>query len=468
MTFKHPLALLTLVFCCGIYFASFIKFPTWTIYALEALLLICSFLFLKRKVTDIFIYCSVFVLGVASLCNTQILPPSHIARQVFRANKTAYVIKGVVDSEPVSKGRRLSFVYKTEGIALGELTRACLGKVLVRISTKNKFYYAEELILKGRLSRPFSKSYRAYLYNQGIFFIMHVAADADVVRLKRKRGLAIKIFAFRLKNKISSIFSKHLSSLSASVLEAMVLGEKENVPLPIYKSMMKTGTVHILVVSGFNVGIVAFMAMLVLKFLRLPRKVRFLIAAVFLVVYCLMTGASNPVVRATIMALLWMLAYFFKREPGIYNFLSVAAIFILALNPRQLFDIGFQLSFASVISIAYFYPKLKQLLHKEVTQIRPLRFAAEGFLVSLSAWLGTMGFVAFYFKIFSPVTVLANIFIVPLAAFITLCGSSLLLASLILPSMAPFFASATELATAILLKLNILLLRLPFACFRLP
>jgi competence protein ComEC len=226
--------------------------------------------------------------------------------------------------------------------------------------------------------------------------------------------------------------------------------------------------VHILVVSGFNVGIVAFAVMLVLKLLRAPRKMRFLITAACLIVYCLMTGVSNPVVRATIMALLYMLAYFFKREPGIYNSLSVAVIFILALNPRQLFDIGFQLSFASVISIAYIYPKLKQLIHTEVTRLKPLGFIADGFLVSLSAWLGTMGFIAYYFKIFSPVTVLANIFIVPLASFMTLCGFSLLLAAIISPSIAAFFALTTELAAVILLKLNILLLGLPFACFRLP
>jgi len=468
MTMKHPLTALTIVFCCGIYFASFIRFPFWLSYVLEALFLICSFLFLKHKLSDIFIYCSVFVLGGALLCNTQVLHARHIARYASHINKITYVLKGVVDSDPESRNRRSSFVFKTEGIAVNGLARACLGKVLVRISTKSKLCYGEELILKGRLSRPFSRSYRTYLSNQGIFFIMYVQSDADVVRLKRNRGQAVKRFALRLKNKISCIFSKHLSALTASVLEAMVLGEKENVPAPLYKSMIRTGTVHILVVSGFNVGIVAFAVMLVLKLLRAPRKMRFLITAACLIVYCLMTGVSNPVVRATIMALLYMLAYFFKREPGIYNSLSVAVIFILALNPRQLFDIGFQLSFASVISIAYIYPKLKQLIHTEVTRLKPLGFIADGFLVSLSAWLGTMGFIAYYFKIFSPVTVLANIFIVPLASFMTLCGFSLLLAAIISPSIAAFFALTTELAAVILLKLNILLLGLPFACFRLP
>jgi competence protein ComEC len=112
-------------------------------------------------------------------------------------------------------------------------------------------------------------------------------------------------------------------------------------------------------VSGFNVGIVTFIIILLLKLIRLPRKVRLACAIILLILYCLVTGASTPVVRATVMAGVFLLAYLFKREPDIYNSLFLAAIFILAFNPRQLFDIGFQLSFASVFSIIYIYPKIK-------------------------------------------------------------------------------------------------------------
>jgi competence protein ComEC len=92
----------------------------------------------------------------------------------------------------------------------------------------------------------------------------------------------------------------------------------------------------------------------------------------------------------------------------------------------------------------------------------------EGSLVSFSAWLGTMGFIAFYFKIFSPVTVLANIFIVPLAALITLSGISMIIMGLISPSLAHIFAFSTELEVFALLKINAFLVSLPFAYFQLP
>jgi competence protein ComEC len=163
-----------------------------------------------------------------------------------------------------------------------------------------------------------------------------------------------------------------------------------------------------------------------------------------------------------------MLAFSLRREPDIYNSLSISAIFILGTNPQQLFDIGFQLSFVSVISIVYFYPKMKIIFRLGNLKVKCIKSILEGCLVSFSAWLGTFGLIAYYFKIFSPITVLANLFIVPLASLITLCGFSLVMIGLIFPFAAKFFASSSELAVAVLININMFLIKLPYACLRLP
>ena len=218
-------------------------------------------------------------------------------------------------------------------------------------------------------------------------------------------------------------------------------------------------------VSGFNVGIVALIIILLLKVVRVHKRARFYIAVPLLILYCLLTGASTPVVRATIMAVVFMSAYLVKREPDIYNSCALAAIFILGANPRQLFDIGFQLSFASVLSIVCLYPKIKKLLRIEFLRIKYLKFIIDGSLVSFSAWIGTMGFVAYYFKIFSPITVLANLFIVPLATLITLCGFSLLIMGLVLLYVTPLFAASCELLVTLLVYINAILIKIPGAYF---
>ena len=168
------------------------------------------------------------------------------------------------------------------------------------------------------------------------------------------------------------------------------------------------------------------------------------------------------------MAIVFMFAYLVQREPDIYNSCAVATLAILGINPRQLFDIGFQLSFISVISIVYFYPRMKSFLRLDALKIRYIRLVIEGCLVSFSAWLGTLGFIAYYFRIISPVTVLANMFIVPLASLITLCGFSLIIMDLTCPLLVPFFAYSNEFIVTLLLRINAFLIRLPGAYLYLP
>jgi competence protein ComEC len=178
-----------------------------------------------------------------------------------------------------------------------------------------------------------------------------------------------------------------------------------------------------------------------------------------------LTGASNPVVRATIMFIVFMFAYYARRQPDVYNSCAAAALAIVSFNPAQIFDIGFQLSFSSVLAIAFFYPRLKVRLRLEKLNCLWLRLPAEGCLVSLSAWLGTAGLIAFYFRMVSPITVAANLFIVPLAGLITLSGFSLLAAQSVSSYLALSFASMIEFLVSLLLSLNSLLLQVPHAYF---
>jgi competence protein ComEC len=377
----------------------------------------------------------------------------------------------MVDSQPTSINNKTTFTLQAQEIQSGRFKSPCCGKLIVYCKGKTNFAYGDIVILKGDLSRPYSfgnKRYRAYLANQGIFALLRVRCGEEIITVARNKGLAIKRFSLQLKDKIESSIFSHVPFLAASILDAMLLGEKRNIPPLVYRSMMKSGTVHILVVSGFNTGIVAFIVLLVLKLLRLPRKIRFVLAIGGLVIYCFATGASTPVVRATVMTSILLASYLVKQDADIYNSLSIAALSILLANPRQIFDIGFQLSFASVFSIAYLYPKLQRFFQIETLKIKPLKVLLEGGLVSFSAWLGTVGFIAYHFRMFSAVTVLANILIVPLATLITLCGFSLILVSLILPCLTPYFSASSELAVKLLLQVNTFLISLPGAYLYFP
>jgi len=457
---KRPLVILTLSLSLGILAGT---------YPAASLFLCFGAIFFRKKIFfDFFIISLVFLSGVVLWRNSQSLPHRHLVHYVFYGAPEPYLVKGVINTEPEEKNGKINFIFQAEEIQVGNSRRACCGGILVYLKSGGEFSYGEELILKGNIYRPYApagsqKSYRKYLESQGIFFLMQVKNSACVVRLNKNRGSPVKKFAFWLKNKMQATINKYLSPVPASVLEAMILGEKRNIPPLVYQSMMKTGTVHILVVSGFNVGIVAFILALLLKIIRVHKKIRFAAAFFILILYCLLTGASTPVIRATVMAIMFMSAYWLKREPDIYNSLSLSALFILIPNPRQLFDIGFQLSFASVWAIVYLYPRLRILLRADTLKIKPLNFMLEGFLVSFSAWLGTLGIIAYHFRTVSLIAVFANMLIVPLATLITLSGFSLIMAHLVFSPLAGLLAVSTEFVVMVLLQANKFLVSLPLA-----
>ncbi len=470
---KRPLVVLTLIFCLGIIFAAKIKIPFPDIYCLAlTLLVLTAICALKRGLgSDIFLVCLVFILGICAFRNCQTLPGCHISRYAYYKNNRLYKIKGFIASDPVSKINKTTFLFRAEEISFDNFKARTCGDTIAYIKSGKGLGYGDVLIIVGSLYRPFNKitpgksSYRDYLANQGVYSILNAHYS---IKLNYHKGLGLKRFALYLKSRMEEVIFRYLSPVSASIVDAMILGERRNIPPLIYNSMVKSGTVHILVVSGFNVGIVFLIINLFLSLLRLKRRLRIYAAMPLLILYCLVTGASNPVVRATVMAIFCASAYLFKREADIYNSLSLAALFILTSNPGQLFDVGFQLSFASVISIVYLYPKIKSLLRLESLKIGFLRIVAEGASLSFSAWLGTAGFIAYYFKLFTPVTVLANLFIVPLATLITLCGFTLIIFAFLYPPLASLFVLPCELSAAFLISINSVLIKIPGASLSLP
>jgi competence protein ComEC len=465
---KRPLAVLTLVFCLGIFVADRIKLSFLWVYCFSWILFVfCLFSFRKKLTFDLILFFLAFCLGVTSLKDSLTLPQSHVSKLSHYKDSNFYAVRGSIISQPEHKNNRGSFLFAVKEIKAANFRQNSCGNILVYFKGRNNFRCQEELILEGSLSRPYSNkasgknNYSGYLSRRGVLSIMRLRSSRRLGDSNNSFGL--KRFALYLKEKIEKVFFLRLSPLAAGILDAMVLGEKNNIPPLVYNSMIKSGTVHILVVSGFNVGIVSFIIILFLRLLRISRNARFYITVPLLLIYCFMTGASTPVVRATVMSIFFLLGFLLKREPDIYNSLSLAAIFILAIDPRQLSDLGFKLSFASVISIVYFYPKIKSLLAVKNLKTTHLRFLVDGFLVSFSAWLGTLGLIAYYFKLFSPVTVLANLFIVPLATLITLCGFSLTAAEFVLPPLALPFAESCQFLIMLLLKINGFLINIPGA-----
>lgn len=465
---KRPLVIFTVFYSLGIVLAGLLRVNFWIITVMAIVVFtVATFWVRKDGIFLILILFLALLIGCLSAKNSRVLSNCHLRKFVSYKDSSRYWLQGFVASQPELKNNRLWFILQARQVQSDKIRSQCCGEVLVKMDFEQELNYGDNLILMGNLGRPPSfgpsRGYREYLARQGIYLIMPIKDHRQIIHQDKSRGTGLIRGCFRLRVYLEQVIRRHLLPIPAGILAAMVLGQKRDIPWLINNSMVKSGTVHILVVSGFNVGIVAFIINILLKIMRLGRKPRVIFTAICLIVYCFVTGATNPVIRATIMGLVFLGAYLLKREPDIYNSLVSAALFILVINPQQLFDIGFQLSFISVLAIAYFYPKLKALAHLASWRSKILKFIAEGCLVSFSAWLGTMVIIALNFRIISPVTVLANILIVPLATLITLCGFSLVLSGLVFPDLANLFSLPTTALITLLLNINAVLIKLPFA-----
>jgi len=220
-------------------------------------------------------------------------------------------------------------------------------------------------------------------------------------------GLYKKIFG--LKNKFESAINKSISEPNASFINGILLGSRQNIPEEIKEAFNKTGTTHILAISGYNIMIISW-AVLSLLVYFFKRRTAFWLSVAIIILFTILTGASSSVVRASIMGLLLLFANGYGRLYDPKNSIILAGVAMIWSNPFALvFDIGFQLSFVAVIGLMYLYPRIDSKL-KKLPKLGNLK---EMFLMTLSAQIAVAPLLIYYFKNFSLVSLLANILILP-------------------------------------------------------
>lgn len=222
-----------------------------------------------------------------------------------------------------------------------------------------------------------------------------------------------------------------------SILHALLLGYRSDIPRPVRADFAATGTTHIIAISGLNVGLVAATLIVGLAACGISRE-RWLIGlAPILVVYTIGTGLSASALRACLMALAFFAAPALGRKPDFASALGLAAVVILAAEPGQLYDVGFILSFVAVLGLIVLYPPLNRIGHRlhrpDPWQIEPellprrlvrtaIRHAWSLLAASLAAWLVTAPVIAACFGSLSLIGVLTNFIAVPLSFLIVLGG----------------------------------------------
>ena len=476
---RRPLVGICIFFIFGILAARFIQISLLAITIFAAILFILSLIFLKLSFKSSFlILFSFFLLGISIFKNSEIYPPNHI--QKYIGYKGRYIaLRGMVDSDPIIKdsnyGRKTTFVLDLKETKFYNRWRKTSGKVLINSFKEQKISYGYELILEGKIYKApkFAISekfdYREYLRRRQVFGIVSIKKDSGVEIVSQNSGNPIKAFSFKIKHKIKKKINNHLPSIEAGLLQAMLLGDRSNIPQFIREIFVQTGTIHILAISGLHIGIIAFIVLIFLKAIRIPRKARYIIAMLFLILYVFITGSRVSVVRATIMFLILIGGYLFEKEINILNSLALSCFLILGFNPNQLFDLGFQLSFISVAGIVILGSRIEAFALKVFpSKNKILIFVLRSLSISLAVWLSVLGIIAYNFNIITPITIFANLFIIPFMLIVVALGLCFVVMSLVLQPLGFIFAGSSALSLFILVKITYLLSRIPGAYFNLP
>jgi len=177
-----------------------------------------------------------------------------------------------------------------------------------------------------------------------------------------------------------------------------------------------------------------------------------------------MTGARASVVRASLMIGVVLIGYAIERKVLGINSLSLAALILLLFNPHNLFDIGFQFSFICVLSIFLFANPLSRLLHRFLRLSgKKENIVVRSLSVSLAVWFGIGGVILYYFQIVTPITIVANLFVVPLLSIVLTLGFGLLIVAGVWGHGAVLFASCIKIVLNVMMAVIFLFSKIPYA-----
>jgi competence protein ComEC len=323
------------------------------------------------------------------------------------------------------------------------------GSVLLNISKDSLFkleigqvYYTKTSLIKiDKPKNPYSFNYHSYLKKHNIYHQINLI-KSQIIYLETRKSLQTSIL--KLRNYFQKSLEKQaFEKNSLGVINALVLGQRQDISKDLLKSYAGAGAIHILAVSGLHIGVI----FLIINFLLKPLEVfkygkhyKTFLIILFLWFYAFLTGLSGSVVRAVTMFSFIAIGLLIRNHRSSVLHALISSFFILVLiQPLYIFEVGFQMSYAAVLGIVLLYPQFQLIIPKSKWYL--LKKIIQLLIVSISATIGTLPISLYYFHQFPGLFFLSNIVIVPFVGLIMIIGIiTIILASINnLPDWFAFF-----------------------------
>jgi competence protein ComEC len=382
------------------------------------------------------------VVVVASLClfaffggalyfqsSQPIINQEHLA---FYNDKGTVVMKGVVNDQPELRDRTAHLKLSADAIKLDNGWHEVSGTALLLVPRYPSYNYGDELMVTGELETPPELDdfdYPGYLAHQGIYATM-LYPEVEVV--DGGQGFKPLAWVYSVRNRMSQTLAQVLPEPQASLAQGITLGIRDNIPEPVRDNFSRTGTAHLLAISGLHLSILA--GILVSIGTRLFGRRHYLyvwLALVIIWLYALITGMHPPVVRAAIMVSLFLIAELLGRQRSAIVALTVAAAVMVGINPQILWTASFQMSFMAMVGLIFVAPPLQSLgrkvikskLGEEGPSVTVANMISDAASISLGAIIGVGPLIAYYFGIISLVGPPATFLALPALPAIIVAGA---------------------------------------------
>lgn len=377
-------------------------------------------------------------------------------------------IRGLVVNYPDHGPTRTRFVLKSHD-APGYLQ---IFYDHTRDSEYLRIDYGDELILRARPRPPRNFGnfdYRDYLKRRDIWGVVRVYRASEIEIVARRRGAVLVQLGYELRRALFARLERSLAPDHSALLKGLLFGKRESLPKEIESSFRDAGVMHVLAVSGANLGMILSLLALLLSAWGFNFSRLYVIALPVVSFYLLVVGFEISLVRATLIFLFLTLGFvcaecgwLLKRWADLLQGLAAAGLAILLCDPEALFEASLQLSFTAtlgiLLAVLYLWPWLSERLKlkargDELWWIRTARWLLFFLLVSLAAQLFVAPIIALQFqRLYLWGAILGNLMIVPLVT-IALWGGIALLGISALPIA--FLTDLAALAEGALLQLLI-------------
>ncbi len=366
---------------------------------------------------------------------------------------------GKVTKEPVRKEAFAQVFVEVSALKQGEqVVKGLNEQIVVSVSFFEAPLYGDVVVLSGTLKRikNFSADFDFVNYSKKdrVLFQMYLPSVEVIKNIGNPFILKLKAF----KAFFETTLEEYVSEPHSSLISGMLIAGKGALSDDVETQFIKTGLIHIVVLSGFNIAIIILFISSVCRFLKLRQHISFLITITTLILFVLMAGASAPVVRSAVMAGIVLFASLSYRKLDANRVLFFVAGVLACLNPYSLpFDPSFQLSFLATFAII----NLSKPVEKYLMWIHA-RLLRETLSQTVAVILFVSPFILYTMGNFSIVAIVTNLLVLPVVPWLMLGGFLVVVLSFI-PFLATMFALMSLSISSYVFFVTEFFARLPFA-----